>query len=413
MYIRKTTKSHKGKSYTNYQLVESVRTPKGPRQTIVCSLGNLGPRSREEWLVLVHKVESALVGQMDLFGEYTAQVDEIVDKLHASQKGRQIRLGERRPEAPADDVVAVRVDAIETESDREAGPVHVAYQYWKKLGMNQMLSDVGLNQRERKLTCLMTMNRVLAPCSEHAMPDWIRTTALGDILEDDFDTLSEDPLYRNLDALYPKRAVIEARLADKERDLFNLDQTIFLYDLTSTYFEGQSQKNWKAKKGWSRDIRPDCDQVVVGLVVNRDGFPLAHEVFEGNTQDNSTVEKMLDLLDERVGLTPGRTVVVDRGMACDKNIAQITSRGLHYLVASRQSQRDQWLEEFEDAEGFEEIELGSSPTNPYQRKTPVRVRMKQTPEQTHVLCVSAGRTQKDRAIRLKQEKRLLADLTKL
>jgi transposase len=413
MFIREKKGEYKGKTYVNYQLVESFRTPKGPRQRVVCSLGDLGPRPFADWLKLVYKIESVLVGQADLFGEADEETQGIVDKIKLRQAQEESNEPPTRAKGEPDEVVGVLTSKVTTESDLEAGPAHVAYQYWKKLGMNQMLSDVGLNQRERKLTCLMTMNRVLAPCSEHAMPDWIRTTALGDILEDDLDTLSEDPLYRNLDALYPKRAVIEARLADKERDLFNLDQTIFLYDLTSTYFEGQSQKNWKAKKGWSRDKRPDCDQVVVGLVVNRDGFPVAHEVFEGNTQDNSTVEKMLDLLDERVGLTPGRTVVVDRGMACDKNIAHITSRGLHYLVASRQSQRDQWLEEFEDAEGFEEIELGSSPTNPYQRKTPVRVRMKQTPEQTHVLCVSAGRTQKDRAIRLKQEKRLLADLAKL
>jgi hypothetical protein len=100
-------------------------------------------------------------------------------------------------------------------------------------------------------------------------------------------------------------------------------------------------------------------------------------------------------------------------MAYDKNLTQITSRGLHYLVASRQSERDQWLEEFEDTEGSQEIRLTSSPTNPYQSKAPVRVRMKQTHEQTLVLCISAGRTQEDRAIREKQEKRLLADLTKL
>ena len=159
------------------------------------------------------------------------------------------------------------------------------------------------------------MNRVLAPCSEHAMPDWIRGTALSDILGEDFETLSEHPLYRNLDTLYPQRAKIESRLADKEQTLFGLHQTILLYDLTSTYFEGQTEKNWKAKKGYFRDKRPDCDQIVVGLVVNRDGFPLGHEVFEGNTHDSNTVALMLDLLHNRIGLEPGQTVVVDRGTA--------------------------------------------------------------------------------------------------
>lgn len=413
MFIRKKIGSYKGKSYTNYQLVESVRTPKGPRQTIVCSLGNLGPRSREEWLALVHKVESALVGQMDLFGEYSPHVAEIVDKLHAGQEGGQFRLGGRRPEAPADDVVAVRVDAIETESDREAGPVHVAYQYWKKLGLPEILAEVGLSPRESMLSCVMTMNRLLFPCSEHAMPDWIRSTALTDILAEDFDGLTEDPLYRNLDALYPKRSRIESLLAAREQTIFNLDQTVLLYDLTSTYFEGQSEKNWKAKKGYSRDKRPDCNQVVVGLVVNRDGFPLAHEVFEGNTQDQQTVGRMLDLLEARIGLKSGQTVVVDRGMAYDKNIQQITSRGLHYLVATRQPERDQWLSEFYDLSGFEEAPRTSSPHNRYQRKSPVGVRIRKTQHETHVLCLSEGRKEKDKAIREKQERRLLTDLEKL
>lgn len=413
MFIRKKVGSYKGKSYTNYQLVESVRTPKGPRQNVVSSLGNLGPRSREEWLALVHKVESALVGQMDLFGDDSPQIKQIVEKAHARHKGGQIRCGQRGLEAPADEVVAVRVDAIETESDREAGPVHVAYQYWKKLGLPETLADADLSPRESMLTCVMTLNRLLFPCSEHAMPNWICSTALTDILAEDFDGLTEDPLYRNLDALYPKRSRIESLLAARERTLFNLDQTVLLYDLTSTYFEGQSEKNWKAKKGYSRDKRPDCNQVVVGLVVNRDGFPLAHEVFEGNTQDQQTVGRMLDLLAARIGLKPGQTVVVDRGMAYDKNIQEITSRGLHYLVATRQPERDQWLSEFEDLSGFEDVLRTSSPHNRYQRKSPVGVRMRKTQHETHVLCLSEGRKEKDKAIREKQERRLLTDLEKL
>lgn len=411
MFIRAKKGKYKDKSYVNYQLVESIRTGKGPRQRVVCSLGDLGPRPLADWLKLVHKIESALVGQADLFDEPDEETLGIVAKIKDRQG--QSKTPPRPPKGQPDDLVAVRTGKVTTELDREAGPVHVAYQYWKKLGFDEILREIGLNERSRKLTCLMTINRVLAPCAEHAMPDWIRRTALADILGEDFESLSEDPLYRNLDTLYPKRALIESHLAERERVLFNLDQTILLYDLTSTYFEGQTAKNWKAKKGWSRDKRPDCDQVVVGLVVNRDGFPLAHEVFEGNTHDSNTVAQMLDLLHDRIGLEPGQTVVVDRGMAYDKNLAEIRSRGLHYLVATRQSQRDQWLEEFEDTEGFREVELTKSPTNPYQKKTPVRVRMKLTAEETHVLCLSAGRTEKDRAIRCKQEQRFLADLDKL
>src|SRR3990172_2351600 len=156
----------------------------------------------------------------------------------------------------------------------------------------------------------MALNRLIYPASEHAMTRWIRSTALEDMWDVDFKTLCDDRLYRNLDRLYPNRAAIEAALVQRERSLFNLQPTVFFYDLTSTYFEGQALANPKAKRGYSRDKRPDCKQVVVGLVIGREGFPLAHEIFAGNVQDRQTLAQMLDLLAQRVGLAPGTTLVV-------------------------------------------------------------------------------------------------------
>ena len=147
------------------------------------------------------------------------------------------------------------------------------------------------------------------------MPAWIRRTALADILGRDFDELAEDALYRVLDALHPHRAAIETAPVERERSLFNLDPTIYLYDLTSTYFEGLAEANPKAKRGHTRDGRPDCKQVVIGLVVGREGFPICHEVFAGNTQDVTTLETMLDRLAARGCLAAGATIVMDRGMA--------------------------------------------------------------------------------------------------
>src|SRR6266851_5525153 len=288
MYIRKSIRPYKGKSYVNYVLVESVHTSKGPRQKTICSLGDLGARSREEWLKLAGKIEDALVGQ-------------------------------------------------------------------------------------------------------------------GDLLGMDFDTLAEDPLYEVLDKLHPHRAMIEAALVERERSLFNLDATIYLSDLTSTYFEGECARNGKAKRGHSRDHRSDCKQVVVGLVVNRDGFPIAHEVFAGNTQDRTTLATMLDLLAARAGLKEGATVVVDRGMAFDENIAEIKQRKLHYVVASRQPERDRWLGDFEDTEGFTAVLRQPSPLNPGQKKTMIEVKTRRDGDQTYVLCRSEQRIPKDRAIRTKQE----------
>jgi hypothetical protein len=318
MYIRKSLRSYKGRTYTNYLLVESVDTPKGPRQRTVCSLGDLSPRPRDEWLKLARRIEDALIGQSDLLDADVGEVADIVGRVRARRaRHRDHVIDDRRAaRSPGAGGGLIKVDPtrVTTERHREAGPVHVGHQFWRRLGLDDILRDCKLSAAVRKLACVMTLNRLIAPCSEHAMPDWVRRTALADILGVDFNALEEDPLYRVLDKLHPHRAVIEAALVARERSLFNLDATVYLYDLTSTYFEGQCARNGKAKRGYSRDHRPDCKQVVVGLVVSREGFPIAHEVFAGNIQDRATLATMLDLLTERAGLKEGSTVVVDRGM---------------------------------------------------------------------------------------------------
>jgi len=404
MFVRTTHRRHKGQTYTNYVLVESVRTAKGPRQKVVCSLGDLSPRPREQWLELVRKVESALAGQRELAGGDDAEVTAVVERI---QRGRPSR---KRNSGGA--LVSVHADRISTEEHRAAGPAHVGVQYWRKLGLDEILQPLGFSERARVLTLAMTMNRLIQPCSEHAMPDWIRRSALADILAVDFTHLRDKALYRHLDRLHPQRARIETALAERERTLFNCANTCLLYDLTSTYFEGQSALNPKAQRGYSRDHRPDCKQVVVGLVLNAEGFPLAHEIFAGNLQDRSSLKAMLDGLNTRVPLQPGQTVVVDRGMAYDENLAEIRSRELHYLVAARQPERNRWLAEFE-GDGFAEVIRQPSPRNPFQKKPKVEVKLERRGEETYVLCRGEGRVEKDRAIRRKQEQRLLADLRKL
>src|SRR5207247_9551845 len=138
--------------------------------------------------------------------------------------------------------------------------------------------------------------------------DWLQCTALADLLGVDFSSRHDDALYRNLDRLHPNREHIETVLAEREKTLFHLDDTLYLYDLTSTYFEGQAASNPQAKRGYSRDKRPDCKQVVVGLVVDRDGFPKAHEIFDGNPQDRRSLDQMLDALANRQGKRRGATV---------------------------------------------------------------------------------------------------------
>jgi len=229
MYIRKTTKVHKDKTYTNYLLVESVHTPKGPRQRIICSLGSLSPGPREQWQALARKVEASLQGQVS-FEPASAEMKALVEK---ARRGRKPAAAPPLRQAP-EPIVAVDTDRVAIEEAREAGPVHVGHQMWQQLGLDQILSSAGLSDRARTLSEVMTLNRLIFPLSEHAMPDWVRRTAMGDILRTDFSTLNDEALYRNLDKLHPNRESIERELAEREKTLFNLDDTLYLYDLTST-----------------------------------------------------------------------------------------------------------------------------------------------------------------------------------
>jgi transposase len=418
MYIRKASRTYKGKTYFNYLLVESHLTPKGPRQKVICSLGDLSPRPKEQWLELARKLENALTGQQDLFASAgpDPELETLIAKVRAGPRRRRARQDQPALAAsvePGEEKIAVLTGAVRSEQSREAGPVHVGYQFWQRLGIDAILEQAGLRERARQLTCAMTLNRLIHPASELAMPDWIRSTALPDILGVDFQDLAEDALYRHLDKLHPRREALEAALAERERNLFDLDQTVFLYDVTSTYFEGRALANPKAQRGYSRDHRPDCKQVLVGLAVNRDGFPLAHEVMAGNRHDSTTLDQMLAALDQRVGLREGQTVVVDRGMSGEPNLEKIRGRGLHYLVAAPYSERQEWMEEFQDAAEFEEVRREPSPRNPFQNKSTIQVKLRKAGGQTHVLCVSSERKEKDRAIRQAHEKRLVADLAKL
>lgn len=402
MYLRKTIKTHKGKTYTNYLLVESQQTPKGPRQRILCSLGALAPAPREHWLDLAHRLAASLQGQSS-FPHAEVPIETLVKKA---------RRGRPAP-AEASPRIAVDPERVTMEEAREAGTVHAGHQVWQQLGLKEILQHAGLSDRACQLSEAMTLNRLIFPLSEHAMPDWMRRTALADILGVDFSSLQEDALYRNLDRLHPNRERIEAELTEQEKTLFHLDDTLYLYDLTSTYFEGEAASNPQAKRGYSRDKRPDCKQVLVGLVLDRDGFPKAHEIFEGNRQDRKTVGEMLDQLEKRTGQKAGSTVVVDRGMAYQEDLEQIRAHGYHYLVASRQSERNAWLGEFEQGDGWEEVVRTPSPRNPDQQKSPVRIQRCQRGNEVYILCLSEGREAKDRAIRETHEQRLRRDLQAL
>src|SRR5712691_961598 len=221
MYIRKTTRIYKGKTYTNHLLVESIQTSQGPRQRTICSLGSLEPAPAEAWLGLAHRLGSALQGQASL---QASAIEPLAEKVRNGKKRKRV--------AASASVIEVESEGIEIEEAREAGPVHTGHQMWGQLGVEAILRRAGFSERACVLTEAMTLNRLICPSSEHAMPEWIRRTALGDILKEDFSQLQDDALYRNLDRLHPNREHIERELANKEKTMFNLDDTVYLYDLT-------------------------------------------------------------------------------------------------------------------------------------------------------------------------------------
>jgi transposase len=362
---------------------------------------------------LARKLQDALTGQLSLPG--------IADEDPELQQLKHLLPVQAAPSldvdttttSSQDDLISVHIDRVTYETPRPAGHIHVGLQFWKRLGLDDIFKSLGFSPYLVSLSCAMTLNRLIHPAAEYAMPDWIRSTAMADILDVDFARLPDDPLYRNLDRLHPHRATIESALAEREQSLFNLGNTILLYDLTSTYFEGKAALIPKAKRGYSRDHRPDCKQLVVGLVIGREGFPRAHEIFEGNIQDRKTLASMLDLLEQRVGLAEGSTIVVDRGMAFAENITELRRRKLHYVVAAGQKERDRLLAEFETVDGFEEVVRQPSPRNPGQKKSSVRVKAHPSDNELLILCISHERVEKDRAIRAKHEGRFLKDVARL
>lgn len=406
MFLKSTSKTVKGKTYTNHLLVESFHTPDGPRHRVICSLGSLAPAPAADWLALSHKLQGALTGQAALLPD--PEVQPLLEKIR-----RKPSRSRSQQVSGKGEVVEILTDEITVMDARAAGAVHVGHQIWLRLGLDTVLQKIGLDDKSCLLTEVMTLNRLISPASEHAMPDWVKRTAIGDILQTDFSLLHDESLYRNLDKLHPQRVEIEKELADQERTLFNLDESFYLYDLTSTYFEGDCEKNPKAKRGYSRDGRPDCKQVVIGLVLDGDGFPKAHEVFDGNRSDTTTIDDMLAALERRITNKHAATVVVDRGMSSKKNLKQISDRGYFWLVAAHHPERNDHLEEFVGSDGWEPIERTPSSTNPAQKKSRVRVKRSTVDGEVHVLCLSDERIEKDRAIREVHEKRLLADLGKL
>ncbi len=341
MYIRRTTiKSRRtGEPYYTYRLVESIRTEQGVRQRTLVNLGRHFEVPREQWGALAQRIEQIVSGQGDFVPlDLDAQWEESAQRYAALVIRAKAKLNEDSA-AQTPDYHQVDVDTLDMVRPRSVSVEHVAYEALRQLGLDQTLTALGFNQPQLAAAIGTLVGRMVSPGSELYTHGWLsQHSGLGELIEHDFETTSLMQLYRISDQLFKHKAAIEKSLYQRERDLFEFEEVITLYDLTNTYFEGSGVSNANAAFGKSKEKRTDCLLVTLALVLDGSGFPRQSEIFAGNASEPATLEKMLDKLTSNAQ-RPQPTVVLDAGIATEENIAWLVEHHYHYLVVSRKRHR--------------------------------------------------------------------------
>ena len=381
VFVKPHRRHKNGVVYEYWTLEESVRTAAGPRHRTVATLGKLPGLQEESRIGWEH-------------------IGEILDG-----RGHQLDLLREDPLPPQ----WARVDTsrARVERLRKFGEVYLGLALWRRLKLDAFFEESMAAGREEvawsTMACILTLARFCAPSSELQIAEfWYEKTALDDLLGVSPSKVNEDRLYRALDALLPYKDGLFRHFQQVYGQWFGATFDVLLYDVTSTYFEGQAKGNAQAKHGYSRDSRPDCVQVCIALVVTPDGFPLAYEVFDGNRTDVTTVEEIVDVMREKYG-QERRTWVMDRGMVSEDNLEMLREEKAGYIVGTPKSQ----LKAFER----QLVEKNWEPVAPG-----VEVKLCTAPDgghETFILCRSEGRIEKDHAIRAKQFTRLEVELETL
>ena len=382
MFLRRCERRKGRKRHTYWALVESVRTARGSRQRIVAYLGELTPRQESGWATLARRLDRQARPQPTLFDP-------------------------PRYDEPADDEpVLVNLKGVRLQRLRDFGDVWLALGLWRLLGLDDLLSRLMPAGREDVpwpvVAAVLTVARFCEPSSElHIEDTWYRRTALDDLVGVALEQVHTDRLYAGLDALLPHKEAIERHLKARLGDLFDLKYDLLLYDITSTYFEGECLGNPMAKRGYSRDSRPDCVQVCIGLVVTTDGIPLGYEVFDGNTGDSTTVEQIVEAMEAKYGRAC-RVWVMDRGMVSEKNLAFIRGRGGSYIVGTPKAMLRQFEPYLVDKD-WHEVQAG------------VEVKLVPGPggQETFILARSCDRREKEKAMHERFLDRMEEGLRKL
>jgi len=394
------------------QLVENRRNAGGRVcQKVVVSLSGC-PVPDEYRRAVAREVTRRMEGYQRIFepeSNISYWAGRVLEKIEEAGKLSRPDFVEAKYETGKKYELICREDIEHTDS-RGLGPHLVLLKAWNSLGLDDFFTEHGFSRDSIATAKVSIFNRLLEPVSENELPAWVGTTALGELLRVRPEHWGEDRFYRISDRLLGVRHPLEKHLRERERNLFNLDRTILLYDLTNSYFEGEVEKNELAKRGPnSKEKRSDCPLISVGVVVDAEGFVITHKVFAGNTGDCRTLMKAVAGLEKAAGQGGKPTVVVDGGMATKENLQKLAENGYDYIVNGKRQTRANFAADFLDRNSFTEIEGRDEQTS----KKPVFVRRIIRDEETVVLCRSEGRREKENAIQDNTERKLLEGLENL
>ncbi len=382
MFLKRLERRKGRKKHTYWALVESYRTANGSRHRVVAYLGELSKREKDGWEQLGRRLNGKTRPQRTLFDppDYDDRTDE--------------------------EPVLVKLKSIQLQRLRDFGDVWLALGLWRLLGLDTLLEDLMPAGREEVpwpvVSSILTIARLCEPSSElHIEDTWYRRTALDDLLGVPIEKVHTDRLYEGLDHLLPHKKAIEHHLKERLGDLFDLKYDLLLYDITSTYFEGQCAGNPMAKHGYSRDNRSDCLQVCIGLVVTEEGMPLGYEVFDGNTNDSTTVETIVNAMEEKYGQA-NRVWVMDRGMVSEANLKFLREKDGSYIVGTPKAMLrrfDKYLtdKDWHEAQEGVQVKLVPGPDG----------------DETFILARSEDRQKKEKAMHDRFVERMEAGLLKL
>jgi len=383
MFLRPNYRAKDGKEHTYWSLVETVRTVDGPRQKTLCYLGELNGSAQARWL-------------------------KTIEVFNEQGETEQLKLFPAHVEVPDDDAAVARVlvNRVRLERTRQFGACFLGWELWKRLGLDgffeQAMDDDPAEVAWSRVAAVLAINRLCAAGSELAIEErWYPSTALDDLLEIEDGKINDTRLYRCLDRILPHKTKLEQHLKQRYGELFGTEFDVLLYDLTSSYVEGAAENNAMMGRGYSRDHRPDCEQMVIALIVNREGFPFSYETFDGNRADVSTMESILRMVERKYGKAR-RIWVMDRGIVSEENLRAIRKRDGQYLVGTPRRQMKRF-----------EAELLQDDWT--QVRPDVEVKQVAIPqgEETYILCRTTGRKEKEKAIRTRFSTHLEAALAAL